>query len=165
VNHESQIETPGEELGRKALAEILDKANSFCAHETQRIALANDPKIVALNAELALLHDEEKELRERPQRALPAGDITERRRKAIYYWTVTVFLTVAGFFFSLLPFDPYRLGWKSYLYCAGIAVISPFCVEKFLEAWSSPRLIKSWPWLCVNSTNSLRLWHSTRQKA
>jgi hypothetical protein len=69
--------------------------------------------------------------------------LRERRRKAIYYWTVTVFLAVAAFFFSLLAFDPYRLGWKSYLYCLGIAVISPFCVEKFLEAWASPRLMKT----------------------
>jgi hypothetical protein len=34
------------------------------------------------------------------------------------------------------------LGWKSYLYCAGIALIAPFCVEKFLETWSSPKLMK-----------------------
>ena len=71
---------------------------------------------------------------------------------------MTLFLTVAGFFFSLLAFDPYRLGWKSYLYCAGIAVISPFCVEKFLEAWASPRLMKTLATLaCLAALSSLVL--------
>ncbi|PYU64742.1 MAG: hypothetical protein DMG49_25825, partial [Acidobacteria bacterium] len=114
MNPEAQ-QTPGEELGRKALAEVLSKAHSYCECEKERIALTNDARITAIRAELALLQGEEKKLAERLHKALPPGDITERRRKAIYYWTVTVFLTVAGFFFSLLAFDPYRLGWKSYL--------------------------------------------------
>jgi len=92
------------------------------------------------------------------QRALPAGDLKDRRRKAIYYWSVTAFLAVAAFFFSLLAFDPYRLGWKSYLYCLGIAVISPFCVEKFLEAWASPRLMKALATVaCLAALSSLVL--------
>jgi hypothetical protein len=155
---EAQVQTPGEELGGKALAEVLTKAHHYCEYETQRIALTNNSKITALRAELALLHDEDKKLQERLQRALPPGDLKERRRKAIYYWSVTAFLTVAAFFFSLLAFDPYRLGWKSYLYCLGIAVISPFCVEKFLEAWASPRLMKTLATIaCLAALSSLVL--------
>ena len=158
MNPETQLQTPGEELGRKALAEVLSKAHSYCECEKERIALTNDAKITALRAELALLQGEEKKLAERLHKALPAGDLKERRRKAVYYWTVTVFLTVAGFFFSLLAFDPYRLGWKSYLYCAGIAVISPFCVEKFLETWASPRLMKTLATIaCLAALSSLVL--------
>ena len=85
---------------------MLSKAHNYCDYETQRSAVTNNSKIAALRAELALLADEEKKLQERLQRALPAGDLKERRRKAIYYWTVTQFLTVAAFFFSLLAFDP-----------------------------------------------------------
>lgn len=55
-------------------------------------------------------------------------------------------LAVAEFFFSLLAFDPFRFGWKSILYCAGIAVASPFCIEKCLEEWNCRRLVK---WLAV----------------
>jgi len=158
VNHETQVQTPGEELGRTAVEEVLSKAHNYCDHETQRIALTNNSKITALRAELALLHEEDKRLQERLQRALPAGDLKERRQKAIYYWSVTAFLAVAAFFFSLLAFDPYRLGWKSYLYCLGIAVISPFCVEKFLEVWASPRLMKTLATIaCLAALSSLVL--------
>src|SRR6266481_4172874 len=155
---EPQLQTPGEEFGRTAVAEVLSKAHNYCDHETQRIALTNNSKITALRAELALLHEEDKKLQERLQRALPPGDLKERRRRAIYYWSMTAFLAVAAFFFSLLAFDPYRLCWKSYLYCAGIAVISPFCVEKFLETWSSPRLMKTLATVaCLAALSSLVL--------
>jgi hypothetical protein len=158
VNHETQVQTPGEEFGCKAVAEVLTKAHNYCEYETQRIALTNNSKISALRAQLALLHGEDRKLQERLQRAVPAGDLKERRRKAIYYWSVTAFLAVAAFFFSLLAFDPYRLGWKSYLYCLGIAVISPFCVEKFLEVWASPRLMKALATIaCLAALSSLVL--------
>lgn len=158
MNQETQVQTPGEELGHKAVAEVLTKAHNYCDHETQRIALTNNSRIAAIRAELALLHEEDKKLLDRLQRALPPGDVKERRQKAIYYWSVTAFLAVAAFFFSLLAFDPYRLGWKSYLYCLGIAVISPFCVEKFLEAWASPRLMKTLATVaCLAALSSLVL--------
>jgi hypothetical protein len=142
VNPQDLSQNPGEEFGRKALADALAKADAYCTHETQRISLENQSRMAAVRAELALLHDEECAFQQRLHIALPPGDAKDRRRKAVYYWLVTFALTIAGFFFSLLAFEPYRLGWKSYLYCAGIALVSPFCVEKFLEAWASPRLFK-----------------------
>src|SRR6266852_8199680 len=143
MHQEAQVHTPGEEFGRKALEEALAKAAAYCGHETQRIALEAESRVAALRADLARLQDQEHRLQARLERALPAGDAKDRRRKALYYWIVTIALTVAGFFFSLLAFAPYRLGWKSYLYCAGIALVAPFCVEKFLETWSSPKLMKA----------------------
>ena len=68
MNHETQVQTPGEELGRRAVAEVLTKAHNYCEYETQRIALTNNSKITALRAELALLHEEDKKLQERLQR-------------------------------------------------------------------------------------------------
>ena len=82
---ETQVQTAGEEFGGKAVAEVLSKAHNYCDHETQRIALTNNAKIAALRAQLALLHEEDKKLQDRLQRALPPGDLKERRRKAIYY--------------------------------------------------------------------------------
>ena len=158
MNPETQPQTSGGELGRKALADMLSKARTFCAHECERIRLTSDARIAALRAEIALLRDEEADQQQRLHRALPAGDLCQRRRKAFYYWTVTAFLTVAGFFFSLLAFDPFRLGWKRYLYCAGIAVTAPFCVEKFLDVWSSSRLFKILASIaCVAALSSLVL--------
>jgi hypothetical protein len=58
---EPQLQTPGEEFGRKAVAEVLSKAHNYCDHETQRIALTNNAKMTALRAELALLGEEDKE--------------------------------------------------------------------------------------------------------
>jgi hypothetical protein len=87
VNQEIQVQNPGEEFGRTAVAEVLSKAHNYCDHETQRIALTNNSKIAALRAQLALLHEEDKRLQDRLQRALPPGDVKERRQKAIYYWS------------------------------------------------------------------------------
>jgi hypothetical protein len=155
---ETQVQTPGEEFGRKAVEEALAKAAAYCGHETQRIALESESRVAALGAELARLRDDEHILQARLQRALPTGDAKDRRRKALYYWIVTIALTVAGFFFSLLAFAPYRLGWKSYLYCAGIALVAPFCVEKFLETWSSPKLMKALATAaCLSALTSLVL--------
>ena len=81
MNQETQVQTPGEEFGRTAVAEVLSKAHNYCDHETQRIALANNSKITALRAQLSLLHEEDKKLQERLHRALPAGDLKERRRQ------------------------------------------------------------------------------------
>ena len=41
---ETQVQTPGEEFGRTAVAEVLSKAHNYCDHETQRIALANNSR-------------------------------------------------------------------------------------------------------------------------
>ena len=158
MNPNDLSQNPGEELARNALADVLAKAQSYCTHETERIALQTRSRIAALQAELARLQEEEQRIQGRLHRALPAGDAKERRRKAMYYWIVTSALTVAGFFFSLLAFDPYRLGWKSYLYCAGIALVAPFCVEKFLETWSSPKLMKALATAaCLSALTSLVL--------
>jgi len=45
---------------------VLFKAHNYCDHETQRITLANNSKITALRAELALLNKEDKKLQETP---------------------------------------------------------------------------------------------------
>jgi hypothetical protein len=136
-------ETLGEQLAQEAVAHVFDHADNYCARERERISAVNEPKIIAIDKELASLKEEETALQERIHRAPPIGEIRTRRRKARYYWAITALLAIAGFFFSLLAFDPYRLGWKSYLYCVGIAVVTPFCVEKFLETWSNPKLMKA----------------------
>lgn len=75
--------------------------------------------------------------------AAPLSEVQNRRRKAAYYWTVTIVLALAGFVFSLLSFDPYRLGWKSYLYCLGIAIVTPFLIEEVIERWNLEKLVRT----------------------
>jgi hypothetical protein len=43
----------------------------------------------------------------------------------------------------VLAFDPYRLGWKSYLYCLGIATVTPFLIEEIIERWNIMGLVKT----------------------
>jgi hypothetical protein len=133
----------GRQLGVEGVEQTVGTAERFSDYERQRIELTNRAPIIALQANIALLRERELELKERQLHAFPPGDLRVRRRKALYYWAVTVVLTVAGFFFSLLAFDPYRLGWKSGLYCIGIAIVTPFCTEKFLEILGQVKLVKA----------------------
>ena|ERR1039457_3904781 len=105
----------GRQLGFEGVEQAVGHAEQFSDYERQRIELANRAPIVAMRANIALLSERELELKERLRQSPPPGDIRSRRRRALYYWAVTIVLTVAGFFFSLLAFDPYRLGWKSAL--------------------------------------------------
>jgi hypothetical protein len=138
--HHSQV--MGEELGYAGVERLVDQVEDVCVHERQRIELTNESRIIGLRMELAMWADEEKRIGERLRLAPPPGDRRSRQLQAWFAAGVALVLTVAGFFFSLLAFDPFRLGWKSYLYCLGIAVVSPFCVEKYLKEWDCRQLIK-----------------------
>jgi hypothetical protein len=123
----------GRQLGADGVNSVVAKVEQYCAYAEQRIALKNHPSVLGLRAELSLLTDEERQLADRLSQAPPAGDLRHKRRKAISAWTFTAILTGAGFFFALLSFEPFRLGWKSYVYCLGIAVVVPFLVDNLLE--------------------------------
>ena len=142
MEYENPSEVMGEELGYAGVERLIDQVEAICAHERRRIELANESKIIGLRMELAMWADEEHRIGERLRLAPPPGDRRARLRDARLAVAVALVLTVAGFFFSLLAFDPFRLGWKSYLYCLGIAVVSPFCVEKCLKEWDCRSLIK-----------------------
>lgn len=133
----------GQTLGVEGVDSVVSKVEQYCAHEERRITLANEPRILSLKAEIAILQDVERTLEERLKHVAPPSDFRNRRRKAAYYWIVTILLAVAGFVFSLLSFDPYRLGWKSYLYCLGIAIVTPFLIEEVIERWNIAALVKT----------------------
>lgn len=140
---ELNAENIGQTLGFEGVGSVVAKVEEYCAHEERRITLANEPKILALQAEIAILQDEERTLEERIRNAQPPCDLRNRRRKAVYYWTVTILLAIAALVFSVLAFDPFRLGWKSYLYCLGIAIVTPFLIEEALERWNLAGLVKT----------------------
>jgi|HubBroStandDraft_4_1064222.scaffolds.fasta_scaffold24817_1 hypothetical protein len=142
MNRELDPESIGEQLGVEGLGSVVSKAEAYCAYEEQRIELTNQPRILALRQEGSLLLEEEKDLTERLRHAPPPGDLRSRRRKAAYYWGVTIVLTVAAFVFSLLSFDPFRIGWKGYLYCLGIAIVTPFWIEQFIEKRDAGQFFK-----------------------
>src|SRR6266446_3423990 len=133
----------GEVLGYAAVDQVRDRAEQYSLAEKERITTANQPVIDARCAEFGLLVERRRDLKEDLRKAPPLGDLQSRRSKARYYWAVAIVLSLAGFFFSLLTFDPYRLGLKAYLYCVGIAIVTPFLVDKFLDLWASPRLVRA----------------------
>jgi hypothetical protein len=132
----------GEQLGIESVEQAIGNLETYCRFAQQAIALRNKPEISALQAEGSLLMDEEKDLVTRLQHAPPNGDLRIRRAKALYSLSVTVLLTVAGVFFALLAFEPYRFGWKARLYCMGISVVTPFLVDEVLDRWNTKSLLK-----------------------
>jgi hypothetical protein len=100
---------------------------------------------LALGASIAELQDWEGDLVERLRKAPPPGDLRMRRRKALVYWCIAGVLTIAAFVFSVLTLDPFRLGWKAWLYSLGIAIVAPFLVDRTLEVHETreaTRLVK-----------------------
>jgi cell division protein FtsB len=142
MNPEPNAENIGQTLGFEGVGSVVGKVEEYCSYEEKRIVLKNEPRILCLQAEIAILSDEERALEERLRQAQPPCE-SRSRRKAAYYWTVTILLALAAFVFSLLAFDPYRLGWKSYLYCVGIAIVTPFLVDEAIERWNMAGLVKT----------------------
>ena len=143
MDSRDNLQSVGGELGFEGVEHLVARAEAICGCEGRRMVLTNESRIIALEAEIRALAEQENDLQERRRHAAPPGDERRRRRKAWYYRAVAFFLTVAGFFFSLLAFAPYRLGWKSYLYCVGIAIVTPYVTERFLEEWASRHVVKT----------------------
>jgi hypothetical protein len=130
------------QLGIEAVDRALALAEECCKHESQRVELRSQPRIAAIRCEMAIHSDQIADLEARLRKAGRPGGDPERRRKVLYYGAIALILIVASFFFSIIALDPYRIGWKGWLYCIGIAIVTPFCVEKFLEVWDCRRLVK-----------------------
>jgi hypothetical protein len=128
-------------IGTEAAIHADRHSESYCASERLRIETVNRPAILALRARVGQLADEARDLEARIYQAPPPGDVPMRKRKAIFRYAIAALLTIAAFIFSVLAFDPYQLGWKAWLYCLGIAIVTPFLVDRILERWASPRLV------------------------
>lgn len=131
----------GEVIGTEAAMHVDRHSESYCVSERQRIETANRPAILALRARLSLLADDARDLEDRINLAAPPGTHKARKRKAILRYLIAALLTVAAFIFSVIAFEPYELGWKAWLYCLGIAIVTPFLVDRILERWASPSLV------------------------
>jgi hypothetical protein len=136
-------ETTARELGAGGVDNIVTNAERVCSYESERITLTNESAIVGLQAQFNLLRVEERYLEARLHLAPPSGNLRRLRLRALYYWSLTALLIAAGFVFALLSFEPFRLGWKSWLYCAGIAALTPFLVEKLLDGPRMERVVKA----------------------
>jgi hypothetical protein len=143
MNSKTDPEEVGERLGTAGVETMLEKLEAYCTQEVQRIELTNDPRVVALQAESLLLLKEEETLENEIRNAPPPIAPRNRIRRKVYAWGIVSLLALSGFIFSVVALDPFRLGWKGYLYCVGIAVVTPFLIHTVLERFNSARLIKS----------------------
>lgn len=143
MNPHEESQSIGSRLGVDGIQNIVELVERYCACEERRITLANRAPVLRSKAELSFLVEEARRLADRLRHEPPPGDLRHLFRRALYYWTVTGALTIAGFALTLLAFDPFRLGWKAWVYCVGIAIVTPFLVEKVLEHWNAERLIKT----------------------
>lgn len=132
----------GEELGLGGVERMTELAGNFADCESRRIEVVCQPEIAERQGRLFFLQERMKELKERLHQALPPGDAKTRRRRCIYYIVVAAILTLSGFFFALLAFDPFQFGWKSYVYCIAVSVVTPFAVDKCLDLWSNEKLMR-----------------------
>ena len=142
MNVEPLIASTGEELGHKSVEHVIEIVGNMARCERRRLSLACRADIMKWKARLFFLQRHIDALWERRRRTPPAGDLRTRRKRCHYYTTVAVILTLAGLFFALLAFDPFQLGWKAYVYCLAVAIVTPFAVDKVLDLWDSERLLK-----------------------
>jgi hypothetical protein len=143
MNSEPELTEIGSRLGSEAAEHIAQRVEDYCECERQRIELSNQARINALHVEGSRLIKLEHQIEDRLRHAPPAGDSRGRKRKAYFYWFTGIVLAIAAFFFSLIAFAPYRLGWFGDLYCLGVALVTPFAIEVFLDTWKSEKLFKT----------------------
>ncbi|MGA2592665.1 MAG: hypothetical protein ABSH32_22365 [Bryobacteraceae bacterium] len=139
MTYQEEAYDSGRHLGMEGVEHVAGSAEAYCDCERERISLVNEPRIRELHAHGCHLAEREIMLKERLRHAAPPGFVRQRRHAAAYYWGIGIALALAAFFFSIIGFAPYRLGWTGYLYCLGIALVTPFIVEEFLDAWHSER--------------------------
>lgn len=143
MTYQEEAYDSGRDLGLEGVEHTAGRAEAYCECERERITLVNEPRIRELRAHGSHLAEREALLKDRLRHAAPPGCVQHRRRRAGCYWGTGIALALAAFCFSLIGLAPYRLGWAGHLYCLGIAIITPFAVEEFLDAWRSERLGKS----------------------
>ncbi len=131
----------GSTFGTEVAGHVERHSAGYCTSERQRIETVNRPAVLALRARVAQLQEQARNLEHRIYHAPPPGEFRMRKRKAVIRYVIAAILTVAGFVFSVIAFDPFRLGWKGWVYCIGISILTPFLVDRFLERWASPRLV------------------------
>jgi len=132
----------GEHLGHEAAEHIARIADEYCAHERRFIELENEPRINELHVEGRELVGRKREWEELLRRTPRPGDGRNRRMRAAICAVIGLLLTFVAFWFSLLSFEPFRLGWTARLVCIGIALITPYAVHELLEAWNGEHLLK-----------------------
>jgi hypothetical protein len=133
INHEVEPEAVAHQLGAGGVDNLVANAERICDYQQRHIELSNQGTIVALKEEYNQLCEEMRRIVSLLHSAPPSGDLRRLRLRAIFCWTLTAILTLSGFSFTLLTLAPFQLGLMSWPFAVGVAVLTPFLVEKLLE--------------------------------
>jgi hypothetical protein len=152
----------GGQFGTEAIDTAEERAAQYCAHEQERIALANEPKLLAVRAESQLLLTKQDKLAERIRNAPPPGDARIRRRKAIFYACVAAAMMLSGFYFTRLTFDPFRMGFGAWVIAGGAALIVPLLLHWLLKLYGEALIRILVTGACIAALASLSLLASIR---
>jgi len=142
ISREVDVESVAEQVGGRGVDKLVTDAERICIYEARRIALENESAIIRLQAEGAIQLSEETRIADRLRLAPPSGGRQRLFWRQLYYWAVVAILAVTGFFSTLLSFAPFQLGWMSWLVSAGMAVLTPFLVDRLLENPGMERVLK-----------------------
>lgn len=143
MRQEYEIAEIGRQLGTDAVEHAAHCAEQYCLRERTRLELTNEAKINALHVEGAAVTRAVRDIEERLRLAPCPGETRSRKRRVLYYWTTGILLAIAGFGFALVALAPFRLGSIGILYCVGIALVTPFATEAFLELWNRAHFVKT----------------------
>jgi hypothetical protein len=136
------VESVAEQVGGQGVEKLVTDAERICIYEARRIMLENESAIIRLQAEGAIQLSEERRIADRLALAPPPGSQRRLFWRRLYYWAVVVILAVTGFFSTLLSFAPFQLGWMSWLVSGGMAVLTPFLVDRLLENPGMEKVLK-----------------------
>lgn len=139
---ENELSDAGGILGVDAANHVERTAQRFVTHECERITLINEPRIAELTAEGLDLTERRESLQDRLRGMRPPDDPTGERRRKAYYAVAGVLLILTGFAFTVIGFEPFRLGWIGVIYCVGIALVAPFAGDEFLRLWASESFLR-----------------------
>jgi NADH:ubiquinone oxidoreductase subunit 6 (subunit J) len=142
MNNEHEPIPIGELLATESVKQVIANMEGYCACEKRAIELENLPGINALEYRAHILLKEEAELAERLRHAPPSGSLRSRRVTAVVYYALTALLVVAGCYFAFISLEPFRFGIKSLIYCAAVAVLTPFLIHCVLTRRDTEKLIQ-----------------------
>lgn len=141
MNQESGPNDIGRQLGEDGVNGVVVKVEQYCTHAVRHIELENRAPMFMLRAEYTQLAKQAESIEEQLRSAPLPGDMRHFRRKKIFAWVVAGLLTVTGFFLAVLTFAPFQLGWQSYAFSIGIAIVVPFLMEELFDGGRLDALI------------------------
>jgi hypothetical protein len=128
------------DLGSTAVKSVREKLDSVCTHEKHRIQKSSEHEIVGIKLRLEIQRREWRELRTCLQtRPRNASALFRRGR---YCQIIAAFLTIAGVVFAHLTLEPFGLGWESWLFSVGLAIVGGFWAAQVIERYDGTRTLQ-----------------------